>query len=349
MTDDRRRPAPYTRDDRAEWPTVSPLLVGRDDLLDLADRRLDEAAERPASSLLIAGEAGHREVPAGRGDLGQGTAHGFRVTQGRSRPAGPRRPGGAVPGPRPGRASSTPSSNLWPISSTSRDAAGAAGDADVGCSSSSRRALRRVLDQPTVLIFEDLQWADELTLEIVAELARTTRDRPLLLIGAYRPDEAPPGTSLRDWRSRLVTQRIAEEIRLVPLDLDQTAPGHDADPGYRAARAARGRADAVYERTDGIPLHIEELLGAMSAQARADGRAIREANVPETIEDAVLDAARPALTGGAGGRPGRGRHRPLLRPRRTRRDHGRPGTTLDEPMQELIDHGVLDRARSHAA
>ena len=52
--------------------------------------------------------------------------------------------------------------------------------------------------------------------------------------------------------------------------------------------APRDVAAAVYERTDGIPLHIEELLGALSAEARVDGTAIREAGVPDTIEDAVL-------------------------------------------------------------
>ena len=52
--------------------------------------------------------------------------------------------------------------------------------------------------------------------------------------------------------------------------------------------APREVAAAVYERTDGIPLHIEELLGALSADARANGLAIKEAAVPETIEDAVL-------------------------------------------------------------
>jgi DNA-binding CsgD family transcriptional regulator len=45
---------------------------------------------------------------------------------------------------------------------------------------------------------------------------------------------------------------------------------------------------AVQERTDGIPLHIEELLGALGDEARWDGRAIRAATVPATIEDAVL-------------------------------------------------------------
>ena len=44
----------------------------------------------------------------------------------------------------------------------------------------------------------------------------------------------------------------------------------------------------MYDRTDGIPLHIEELLGALGDGTRIDGRAIRDASVPATIEDAVL-------------------------------------------------------------
>ena len=39
-------------------PRLCPLLVGRDDLLDLADRRLADAAEGRGHFLLLAGEAG---------------------------------------------------------------------------------------------------------------------------------------------------------------------------------------------------------------------------------------------------------------------------------------------------
>ncbi len=108
-----------------------------------------------------------------------------------------------------------------------------------------------------------------------------------MLAGGYRSDEAPPGTSLRDWRSRLLTQRIAEEVRLSPLSPSDTALVTTLllDTGLPAPREV---ASAVYERTDGFPLHIEELLGALSAEARANGLAVREATVPDTIEDAVL-------------------------------------------------------------
>ena len=43
-----------------------------------------------------------------------------------------------------------------------------------------------------MLSFDDLQWADDLSLEIITEIARATRERPLLLVGAYRTDALPP-------------------------------------------------------------------------------------------------------------------------------------------------------------
>ncbi|HYL41447.1 MAG TPA: LuxR C-terminal-related transcriptional regulator, partial [Candidatus Binatus sp.] len=52
--------------------------------------------------------------------------------------------------------------------------------------------------------------------------------------------------------------------------------------------APREVGEAVYARTNGIPLHIEELLAAVEPAARADGRRILEAHVPDTIGDAVL-------------------------------------------------------------
>ena len=197
------------------------------------------------------------------------------------------------------------------------------------------------LPGPTMLAFEDLQWADDLSLEVIAELARQSRDRQLLLTGDYRTEEVAPGASLRDWRARLITQRIAEEVRLAPLTKVETALVTTLilDTGLPAPRDV---AVAVFERTDGIPLHIEELLGALSTEARADGRAIREATVPETIEDAVLarisqrspEAQAAARAGAVIGR--------CFVPEVLAGIMDVPPEALEAPLQELVDHFVLD-------
>ena len=182
--------------------------------------------------------------------------------------------------------------------------------------------VARVAEHRTILVFEDLQWADELTLEILSDLARRSREVPLLLLGAFRSDEMTRGSALREWRARLVTQRIAEDVRLARLDRDETALMTTLilDTGLPAPRDV---AEAIYARTDGVPLHVEELLGALDGEAM-DGGAIhaRRARIPRGRDPA---ARRPAVVGCAGGGPRRVRHRSPVRAVGPCRDHGRAG------------------------
>ena len=269
-------------------PLLSPLLVGRDDLLDLAERRIAEAAHGRGQLILLAGEAGIGKTRLMRSIHRKAEAAGFRIAQGDLSP----------------QDRLVPLASILDLARTMRASAGfgTLGEAvlelrrrDGGDTLGARRMLVRDIadaiaadiERPTLLAFEDLQWADEVSLEVIGELARLVRDRPVLLIGSYRIDELPVDSVHREWRARLLSQRLAEEARLAPLTYEQTALVTTLilDTGLPAPREV---VSAVYERTDGIPLHIEELLGALGDAARADGRAIRNANVPETIEDAIL-------------------------------------------------------------
>src|SRR5262249_59379225 len=74
-----------------------------------------------------------------------------------------------------------------------------------------------------VMICEDLHGADELSLDVLGHLAGRVATRPILVAGAYRSDELYPRLPMRELRARLLSQRLAEEIRLPRLDLAQTA------------------------------------------------------------------------------------------------------------------------------
>jgi predicted ATPase len=322
-------------------PLLSPLLVGRDELINLADRRIDEAAAGHGHLLLLAGEAGIGKTRLLQAILRMADAAGFRRAKGDLAPQGRQ----------------VPLASVLDLARTMNDVGGFGelGDALLtlqggrGADSlGSRRMLVRdvaqlivaSIDQPTLLAFEDLQWADELSLEVVGELARIGQDRPLLLLGVYRADELPPGSLHREWRARLLGQRLAEEARLQPLTYDQTALVTTLilNTGLPAPRQV---VDAVFERTDGIPLHIEELLGALDEAARADGRAIRNAEVPDTIEDAILarlgrlsvDAQAVALAGAVMGR--------CFSPDVLAGVMDRPIADLDGPLEELVDNSFL--------
>src|SRR6476661_2811988 len=327
-------------------PVRCPLLIGRDELLDLAERRLDDVVAGRGQFLLVAGEAGIGKTRFLEAIDTKAKERGFASEWGFVAPQDHDVPAASILDLARSMLHAPEFADLG------RDLL-ALREATIDAEQVRRRQLvmdivdRILSDLPerTLLGFEDLQWADDLSLEIIAELARRSRDRRILLCGGYRTDEAVPGTTLRDWRSRLLTQRIAEEVRLEPLSPQETALVTTLilDTGLPAPREV---ADAVFERTDGIPLHIEELLGALSADARANGYAIREARVPDTIEDAVLsrlshrspEAQAVARAGAIVGR--------CFVPEVLAGIMDLPQEAIEAPIQELIDEFVFDPPQS---
>ena len=267
---------------------LCPVIVGRDDLLELVDHLIDEAARGRGHALFLSGQAGLGKTRLIRATARKAVAAGLRVEG-----------GGVAPQDR-----EVPLASIREMANSMRenpdfgtlgpDLLAMDGVHD-GDALGSRRLLVRgaadrildAIDRPTFLIFDDLHWTDELSLEVIGELVRHGGDRPLFLLGGYRADEFPPDSIHREWRARLLSQRDAEEFRLQPLTLEQTAVATTLILGGELP-APRDVVEAVHERTNGIPLHIEELLGALDDDARTDGRQIRDAHVPDTIGDAVL-------------------------------------------------------------
>ena len=319
---------------------LSPVIVGRDDLVDLAQRRLDEVRDGTGHFLLASGEAGIGKTRL-LGAVGSLAAErGFRVAKAELAPQD--RDVLAASFLDLGRAM-----RRDPAFGTTGHELLEVMDARLNASVPHRRDLVMEIvdllatDVPTVLAFEDLQWADDLSLETLTEVARQTRDRPLLLIGAYRSNEALTGVVLREWRSRLVTQRLAEEIRLGRLSREETALVTTLILGT-GLPAPRDVVDAVYARTDGVPLHIEELCSAIGRTGLADSRAVLDADVPETLEDATL-ARIGRLSPGAQAvaRAGAVVGRSFI-PSVLAGVMNLPVESLDDPIQELVDQDVLD-------
>lgn len=269
----------------------SPLLVGRDAMLATAERGIEETKAGRGGLLLLAGEAGIGKSRLLKATIRQAVLAGFRGAKGDLAPQDSLVPLASIHD----LARSMTHATFGDLGAELMALRGGKG----GDSLASRRILVRevaemlidAIDRPTVLAFEDLQWADELTLEVIGDLARQAHARPLLLLGAYRLDELPSGSIHREWRSRLITQRLAEELQLERLTATDTALVTTLILGT-GLPASREVAEAVYERTNGIPLHIEELLAALGDDVASDGRSIRDVAVPDTIEEAVLARTR---------------------------------------------------------
>jgi DNA-binding CsgD family transcriptional regulator/tetratricopeptide (TPR) repeat protein len=283
---------------RARGSVQSPVLVGRDSFLALVEDRLAAAAAGEGRLLFVAGEAGIGKTRLLSAVARRADAGGFAVVRAAAFPDDVQSLAGLL---------LDLAGNLLPVrepalsglgrSLTSRVRAisAAAGDA---------HHRRRVLVQdladllvtadpgtPVLIILEDLHWADELSLDVLGHLASRLATRPLLVTGAYRSDELYPRLPMRDLRARLLGQRLTEEIRLPRLGLAQTAAMTSALLG-RPAPAQM--VQAIHERSDGIPLHVEELLAAIDEDTLTpqSGAAIQAATVPDTLGDAVLSRVR---------------------------------------------------------
>lgn len=126
-------------------------------------------------------------------------------------------------------------------------------------------ALGRV---PRTLVFEDLHWADETTLDLLAYLGRRIESTRTLLVASYRDDELHASHPLR---------RV---LGVLPGAARLTLPRLSTE-AVRQLAAGRGRdAAALHRASGGNPFFVTELLAVDDATG-----------VPATVRDAVLARA----------------------------------------------------------
>ena len=149
-------------------------------------------------------------------------------------------------------------------------------------------AWRRFLEglaatRPSVLVFEDLHWADEALLAFLEYLTEWSQDVPLLVLCAARPElyERRPG-----WGAG---QRNAQTINLSPLSDSETAELVSYLTKSVVLSPAFER--AVLERAGGNPLYAEEFARLLADRGvDPGGDVLDEGELPDSVQ--ALIAAR---------------------------------------------------------
>jgi DNA-binding CsgD family transcriptional regulator/tetratricopeptide (TPR) repeat protein len=157
-----------------------------------------------------------------------------------------------------------------------------------------------VVDGLAVLVVEDVQWADEATLDLLRFLARRVAKLPVLLLVTFRDDALAPSDPLRVAFGELAGQRYTRRIDLPPLTV----------AGVRRLAEGTGYSpDELYELTGGNPFFVVEVLsdGGVEIPASArDAVLARAARLSDraraTLDLASLDSWRvdPGLVARAG-------------------------------------------------
>jgi diguanylate cyclase (GGDEF)-like protein len=109
---------------------------------------------------------------------------------------------------------------------------------------------------PLLFILEDLQWSDTATIELLYYLARSLRTAPVLLCVTYRAEERAP--ALSELTESLRKLDLVREIHLTSLSARDTATMIRLL--YPARKMGKHFKDSLYEKTEGNPFFVEELL-----------------------------------------------------------------------------------------
>ncbi len=197
-------------------------------------------------------------------------------------------------------------------------------------------------DRPTLLVFEDIHWAEPGLLDLLESFASRLRNVPLLLLTLARPELL---TTRNDWGGGLPAYSA--------LPLEPLAPGDSLALARLLLGNDASSADQLAETAEGNPLFLEELAASLREGATAANElptnvrgiiAARLDTLPTEERSLLLHAAvvgkvfwRGALAAGEGGTVdellGRLEQRDLVR--------REPGSRLQGDPQFVFKHMLI--------
>jgi predicted ATPase/class 3 adenylate cyclase len=125
---------------------------------------------------------------------------------------------------------------------------------------------------PVLMIFEDVHWIDPTTLEVLGRTVDRLRTLGVLLIVTYRPEFDPPWIG-RPYVTAVGLNRLGE--REIAAMIDRVTGNKSLPESIR---------QDIIERTDGIPLFVEEMT-----------KAVLEAEGEGTAESALATIPSPSI------------------------------------------------------
>jgi class 3 adenylate cyclase/tetratricopeptide (TPR) repeat protein len=141
--------------------------------------------------------------------------------------------------------------------------------------------------RPLVLVFEDLQWADDGLLDFIEHLAGWARDVPMLIVATGRPE-------LLDRRPHWADKELATTLALPPLSEDETRELVGALAGDAPMPAEM--TDAIVVNASGNPLYSVEFVRMLADRGLLGPSGARRGPTP--IEALALPASLRGIIAG---------------------------------------------------
>jgi class 3 adenylate cyclase/tetratricopeptide (TPR) repeat protein len=142
---------------------------------------------------------------------------------------------------------------------------------------------------PMIVLLDDLHWADTPSLLFLEQLATSLPQLPILFIGTYTPEDAPPASALHTLLTKLHRRKLVHSIPLGDLgeaDVEQLLRALSE----RAPPPAVVR--TLFEATKGNAFFLEEVVRQLSEQGRLatpewDAVTTRELEIPDSVRFSI--------------------------------------------------------------
>jgi class 3 adenylate cyclase/tetratricopeptide (TPR) repeat protein len=139
-----------------------------------------------------------------------------------------------------------------------------------------------------LLLFDDMQWADQSSLELLEYFVRSTINLRVLTACAYRSEDVRPDSRLNPSLMKFNRQRLLETIQVRSLSKEETVELIKQTFGEQTISPEF--ADLIYGRTGGNPFFVEEVLRSLVEDGTVfrtekgwDRKPIQEVAVPNTV------------------------------------------------------------------
>jgi class 3 adenylate cyclase len=112
--------------------------------------------------------------------------------------------------------------------------------------------------QPLVVVWEDLHWADDSSLRLIESLMKWVQQKPILMLLVFRPHEGIVQQYQEKWS---VITELYKEIALSPLNEQQS--NSLINSLLRIKNLPDATRQIILEKSEGNPFYLEELLRSM--------------------------------------------------------------------------------------
>jgi len=143
-------------------------------------------------------------------------------------------------------------------------------------------------ESPLLLLFDDMQWAEQSSLDLLEYFVRSTSNHRVLTACAYRPEDVQQNSPLHPSLMKFNRQRLLETIQVRNLGKEETVELIKQMFGEQTITPEF--ADLIYERAGGNPFFVEEVLRSLVEDGTVfrtekgwDRKPIQELTVPNTV------------------------------------------------------------------